>query len=547
MTASERATAGSVRSAHVAHFLPPDWGRIARIAAPALERCSPDSSAPQLLVLVPDAGAAVALARAVSALPGAADLRIVAATSTSRTKRLLAAGPANVVIGSAAVLAPVVAATVLKLDQIVTVLFAAADELDVDAAELATILTEIPKTASRVLTALEANGAVETLIERHMHKARRVTDDVVPAEPETPTDGVTNVRFLSVGGSPIDALPQVLDEVDAPTATIVLTDASAAAPVHAILRAIGSESDALARVTDGEVAPNTTLVVTLGVPTGTVWAGIIAAKPAQVVAIIAPRQRAALQMLAGASPVVPFAARAAVLKARAADARARAELRDLLSAGVPSREVLALEPLLGEFEGLEIAAAALKLLERARTQTDELVKAAEIRVRTVMKEAFAEKEAQAAAEGAPAGERSDRGERTERPREFAPRSTGPRSSGPRTGSGPRGRFGARGASDRGDRGPRAGGEFPLREPGEKRSFTPRGDKPHAPRGDKPYAPRGDKPYAPRGDKPYAPRGDKPYAPRGDKPYAARGDKPRGPRRDDDGGSRGGPRGPRTPR
>lgn len=552
MTASERATAGSVRSAHVAHFLPPDWGRIARIAAPALERCSPDSSAPQLLVLVPDAGAAVALARAVAALPGAADLRIVAATSTSRTKRLLAASPANVVIGSAATLAPVVASTALKLDQVVTVLFAAADELDVDAAELATILTEIPKSASRVLTALEANGAVETLIERHMHKARRVTDDVVPAEPETPTDGVTNVRFLSVGGSPVDALPQVLDEVDAPTATIVLTDTAAAAPVHAILRAIGSESDALARVTDGEVAPHTTLVVTLGVPTGTVWAGIIAAKPAQVVAIIAPRQRAALQLLAGESPVVPFAARAAVLKARAADARARAELRDLLAAGVPSREVLALEPLLGEFEGLEIAAAALKLLERARTQTDELVKAAEIRVRTVMKEAFAEKEAQAAAEAAPAGERgerNDRGERSERPREFAPRSSGPRSSGPRssgprssgprTGSGPRGGFGARGASDRGERGPRAGGDFPLREPGEKRSFTPRGDKP--------YAPRGDKPYAPRGDKPYAPRGDKPYAARGDKPFAPRGDKPRGPRRDDDGGGRSGPRGPRTPR
>ena len=535
MTALERATAGSVRSAHVAHFLPPDWGRIAQLATPALERSTRDASAPHLLILVPDAAAAVALARALSRLPAAEDRRIVAATSASRTKRLLAAGPAQVVIGSSAILAQVVASTALKLDQVGTVFFAAADELDADDADLATILTEVPKTATRVLTALEASPAVEALLERHLHKARRIVDDVVPAEPETPTDGVTNVRFLSVGGAPVDALPQVLDEVDAPTATIVVTDDASAVAARAILRAIGSDNDTLARVTDGEVATNTTLVVTLGIPTGTVWAGIIAAKPAQVVAIIAPRQRAALQLLAGESLVVPFAARSAVLKARAYDARVRAELRDLLSAGIPPREVLALEPLLGEFEGLEIAAAALKLLERTRAMQDELVKAAEIRVRTIMKEAMAEKEA-----SREQGEREDRGERSERPREFAPRS-GSSAGGPRSGG-----------SSSGERSGGARGGFGARSD-KPRTFSPRGDKPgYPPRGDKPgFAPRGDKPrgFAPRGDKPgFAPRGDKPgFAPRGDKPgFAPRGDKPRGPRRDDDGG-RGAPRGPRTPR
>ena len=550
MTALERATAGSVRSAHVAHFLPPDWGRIAQLATPALERSTRDASAPYLLILVPDAAAAVALARALSRLPAAEGRRIVAATSASRTKRLLAAGPAQVVIGSSAILAPVVASTALKLDQVGTVFFAAADELDADDADLATILTEVPKTATRLLTALEATPTVEALLERHLHKARRIVDDLVPAEPATPTDGVTNVRFLSVGGAPVDALPQVLDEVDAPTATIVVTDDASATAARELLRAIGSDNDTLARVTDGEVATNTTLVVTLGIPTGTVWAQIIAAKPAQVVAIIAPRQRAALQLLAGESLVVPFAARSAVLKARAYDARVRAELRDLLSAGIPQREVLALEPLLGEFDGLEIAAAALKMLEHTRATQDELVKAAEIRVRTIMKEAMAEKEAQREqgereergerSERGEHSERGDRGERSERPREFAPRSGGS-ASGPRTG-GARGGFGAR--SDK----PRT---FAPR--GDKPGFPPRGDKPgFAPRGDKPrgFAPRGDKPgFAPRGDKPgFAPRGDKPgFAPRGDKPgFAPRGDKPRGPRRDDDGG-RGAPRGPRTPR
>ena len=50
---------------------------------------------------------------------------------------------------------------------------------------LATIMAEIPKGASRLLTALEANEAVEALIERYMHKARRVTEDATAAEGAT--------------------------------------------------------------------------------------------------------------------------------------------------------------------------------------------------------------------------------------------------------------------------------------------------------------------------------------------------------------------------
>src|SRR5581483_9061841 len=44
----------------------------------------------------------------------------------------------------------------------------------------------------------------------------------------------------------------------------------------------------------------------------------------------------------------------------------RAELRDALTQGKFGRELLALEPLLDDFDGAEIAAAALQLLERER-------------------------------------------------------------------------------------------------------------------------------------------------------------------------------------
>src|SRR5687768_8092435 len=132
-------------------------------------------------------------------------------------------------------------------------------------------------------------------------------------------------------------------------------------------------------------------------------------------------------------------------------------------------------------------------------------------------------------------------------KKFAKRGFAGKSEGPpprRDGDAPRPRF---------NRDDRAGG-------GEKRPYSPRGDRPSfnrddRPRGDgekRPYTPRGDrgdarpaarfsdrkfgdkKPYTPReggGEKrPYTPRGDRPQ---GDRPYSSRpsrdGDRPRGDR------------------
>lgn len=494
MTAPERETAGSVRSAHVAYFLPPDWSRVARRCAPALERIARDASHIQLLVIVPDAGAALALARAIAGLKQADGVRVIAATSTARTQRLLGT-PAHVLIGAPATLAPVLAGATLKLDQVATVLFAAADELDADSAELATVLAEVPKTATRILTALSATRGVEALLERYLHRARRVQDDAAPAEGAATAHAV---RFHTVSGSPLDALALVLDEVDAPSATILTTDAPTADAARAMLRAIGYPEDGLARVSDGDVRPNSALVVTLGVPTATAWAAAVAALPAQIVAIITPRDLGALQLLAGEATPQPFVARAAVLRARASDARVRAELREQLGMGIPSREVLALEPLLGEHDGLEIAAAALRLLETTRASQASLVSTAEQRVRTQMKEAQKEREEREAGTGAAPAVRMDR------PRSFAPRDDRPRSSSPR---GDKPRFGAR------DDKPRSYGardDKPRSAPRDRddkpRSFGARSDKPRG------FAPRGDKPRGPRRDE----GGSRPPKPRGDR-------------------------------
>src|SRR5699024_10043378 len=86
----------------------------------------------------------------------------------------------------------------------------------------------------------------------------------------------------------------------------------------------------------------------------------------QVVALARPRQLPLLRTLAAGAPVSALVLPEAIAAARSREERIRAELRQALSAGAPAREMLALEPLLADFDGVEIAAAALRLLEQAR-------------------------------------------------------------------------------------------------------------------------------------------------------------------------------------
>lgn len=506
MSAPTREAAGAVRSAHVAYFMPPDWARIALRAAPALERAAGNSPTPTLLILVPDASAAVSLSLALATLPASDGRRIIAATSPNRLQRLLGVGPADAIIGSPETLAASLAASAVKLDRVKTVVFAAAEEMDATSDALAAVLAEVPKDAARILTALAPTDGVEALITRYLAKARRVHDDVVAAE----TGPVAaSVRYLTVAGDPLAALPAVLDDLDAPSAAMLVGSDAVAEQARAVLASMGYTDGPLAQVTRGRVAANTSLVVTIGVPTASAWAEAVAAQPAQVVALCAPRDLEALRLLAGDATPTPLADRASISRARATESRRRAELRAELAEGVPAREVLALEPLLRENDGLEIAAAALRLLERTRAAQSELVRAAEERVRTQMREAQKEKEMAERQERGDRPARRGGGERIEGPRGFRggdrpmgerkPRSTydreePPREDKPRISSFSKDREGKPRSSYSRDDKPRGAGfsrdDKPRRSFGgdDKRGGGFRGgDKPRSPR-----PPRGDR-------------------------------------------------------
>jgi ATP-dependent RNA helicase DeaD len=94
---------------------------------------------------------------------------------------------------------------------------------------------------------------------------------------------------------------------------------------------------------------------------------IAQAKPVQVVVLARPGEIAWLRELTGGR-LAPLNLSGPERRAYDREEAVRQELRAVLDRGVPPREIIALEPLLEEFDAAELAAAALYVLERERAQ-----------------------------------------------------------------------------------------------------------------------------------------------------------------------------------
>ncbi len=518
MTDTERETAGAVRSAHVAHFFSPDWAQTAQRASGALERSNRELAAPQLIVTVPDSVAAIALARELRALPATVGLRVVPVTNATRGARLIKAAPPQVVVGTPALLAELLAASALKLGDVHTLVLAAADEYDAQAEPLGALMAELPRGSARILTAAAPTALVENLLERYLHKARRVVVPVPPAIPIAPGTPPTLYVRTVASGSALAPLGELFDDIDPPSAAIVVTDSRGEGQARTALEALGYPADSdLVTISRGAVALHTALVVFVGLPEADSLTAALSAHPARLVALISSRQHDALRELTKGVVLMPYERSRAARAAREREENNRNALRAMLATGLPAREIVALEPLLAEHDGLEIAGAALRLYERAAEEAATARLAGREELRAELKAARAEpKKPEGAADGGRPPQRSfDR----EKPR------------GERSRSGP----------------PR------------ERSFDgpPRGEKSFGgpPRGEKSFGgpPRGERSFGgpPRGEKsfggPPRPRSDRP-APSGDRPFTrgarvdrgpstssrSSGPPSRGPKRDDKG-------------
>jgi hypothetical protein len=439
VTETERETAGAVRSAHVAHFFSPDWAQTAQRASGALERSDRELAAPQLVVTVPDAIAAVALARELRALPATVGLRVVPVTNATRGARLIKSAPPQVVVGTPAILAELLAASALKLGDVHTLLLAAADEYDALAEPLGALMAELPRGSARILTAGAPTQLVENLLERYLHKARRVAVPVPPPIPIAPgTPPTIYVRTVS-SGSALAPLGELLDDIDPPSAAIVVTDARGEGQARTALEALGYPADSdLITISRGAVTLHTALVVFVGLPEADSLTAALSAHPARLVALVAPRQQAALRELTKGVVLMPYERSRAARAAREREENNRNALRAVLAAGLPAREIVALEPLLTDHDGLEIAGAALRLYERAAEEAATAKMAGREELRAELKAARAEPKKEAAPDARPPrsfdrdkprGERSRSGPPADRERSFGGPPRGERSFG----------------------------------------------------------------------------------------------------------------------
>jgi len=356
------AAGGVARSHNVVYVMPHDWASVGQFLTPLVARV--EDGVPDLQALVVTSSVELAAEAAAAAVRVVEDrfVTVTAATAARRAARLLRIRPVQVLVGTPDTLLELVRGTVVKLDAVREVCIAWADELVTTGAlaSLEALMADVPKDAGRTVVAAELTPAVEELLERYARRARRV---VAPA---SQADEPVHLSYMTVSPrARLEALRRVLDELDPRSAMVFAREDQTEKDVRSLLRALGYAGPDAA-VTAGVAAPpGTDLAVLYDLPASRGELREACSAAARTVALVQPRQLASLRAMAGGT-VSPLTLTDAGARARERDARAREELRGLLARGEFGRELLSLEPLLDEFDGVEIAAAALQLLERER-------------------------------------------------------------------------------------------------------------------------------------------------------------------------------------
>ena len=359
-------TSGATRNQNVVYVVPHDWASISYFLAPLIERVEDGLPQLQLLVLAADAESAAAVAGAAVKMAATRKIGIIAATSVPRTARLLRLLPSQVVVGTPATILELVRGSALKLETVKAVSFAWADAILTDSAAediIGTLLADVPKEAARTIATTELTPGVESLIERYARRARRVS-----AAATIDTTPIALEYFTTSDTGRLVALRRILDAIDPENAAIFVREEDAGKAVSDLLRSLGySGPDAPVHVSHGGGSPHTVILFDLPASREELTEAM-GASAKRVIAQIQPRQLSSLRALAAGGRVRPITLPDAGLRTRNRDEMIRAELHSVLERGAVGRTLLAIEPLLDEYDGVEIAAAAMELLEQERAR-----------------------------------------------------------------------------------------------------------------------------------------------------------------------------------
>lgn len=355
-----RETAATTRSQSVVHYIERNQDDAAHQVSALLERTDDAGGSPAGLVIVPTSDDALSLSEALVARPNST-ATLTPVTSPARGKRILTTNP-RVIAGSASDLATLVAESRLALSalQWLVVLWPE-DIIASDSEALDQVLGEVPKAADRIAISAARTPELAQFLDRAMWRARSF-DHAAPG-------GTSSVAVRVMAAGPrerLRALRTVLDAFDPPTTVLLtFTDAgeAAARSAAATLGATGN----LLTVSRGVPDERFSLGVFLDdVPTADALTAA-AAITGELVAIIRPARLAAFNKIAaGATPMLWTGA---LGNARSFHDALREEIRGNAGSGSHLPWVPIIEPLLEALDPVDVAAAALALLDRERRRS----------------------------------------------------------------------------------------------------------------------------------------------------------------------------------
>jgi len=352
------------RSQNAAFVMPHDWTSISQFLSPLVERIDEKSRELQLVVIASDPEVAAAVTAAAVKVTSGRDIGIVAATSARRAARMIRIKPPQIIAGAPETILELLKSSAIKLDTVRTVCIAWADEIVLNdaTAPLETIMAEVPKESARTVVTSELNPQVEELLERYARRAPRV------ATPAPESDVATSLEYVTVSSNTrLSALRRLLDETDPQSAIVFARDEDSDLEVRDLLESLGYSGKSAPIRAGKTAAPGTDLVVLFDLPASREELREATSSAKRSVALIQPRQLSSLRALSGGS-LKSITLPESASRARGRDTKMREELRSALVGGQFGRELLALEPLLDEYDGIEIAAAALQLLDRERAE-----------------------------------------------------------------------------------------------------------------------------------------------------------------------------------
>ncbi len=309
---------------------------------PLLERLSTTAETlPSTLVLVPDETDVVEMAGAFRSIPTCQPAH--ALTGLSRTERLLRRSCVTTLVAAPLDALRLVSRSALKLDGLKHIVVVRPESMPAggERSDLDNLLADAVAAQRLIVTADDAS--ISEFVERHARRAPVVLQSRPPTKP------LGSVRYALVDRSTCARAIRVALDVLNPRSTLLWDpepnrdweELTGAGDIHQIDSGNGQGAD---------------LAIATDLPSAEILAQLLKAA-GQVLALVRPGQLPYLRLLA--DPLKPLRLPTDVDRVRARAVATRAALRQQLQHGGLAEELLAIEPLLQEYDPALLAAAAL--------------------------------------------------------------------------------------------------------------------------------------------------------------------------------------------